>query len=137
KKRFASFICTPFGAGQPASDSSPPGATPTRTNLAERNSDEVWPKLQQGQTELASGEEALFLANGRCWSGGGGGNRTRVREPSAVRPTCLARPFESRLATAGRRAVAWPAASTDPPGQAARPGGEADVNDAAPGFRPA
>ena len=87
----------------------------------------------------APSTEALYskLLKMRFLYGGGGGNRTRVREPSAVRPTCLARPFESRLATAGRRAVAWPAASTDPPGQAARPGGEADVNDAAPGLRPA
>ena len=61
-------------------------------------------------------------------------DRTRVRKPSAVRTTCLAWRFGSRLAPAHRQADARPAASTDPPGQAARPGGEADVNDAAPSF---
>ncbi len=65
-------------------------------------------------------------------TGGGGGNRTRVRKPCTVRTTCLASPFGSRLAPAGGRADAQPAASTDPHGQAARPCGEADVNDAAP-----
>ncbi len=64
--------------------------------------------------------------------GGGGGNRTRVREPSTVRTTCLAWLFELRLAPANRQADARLAASTDLPGQAARPGREADVNDAAP-----
>src|SRR4051812_41744959 len=64
--------------------------------------------------------------------GGGGGNRTRVRKPYAVRTTCLAWLFELRLASANRQALARLAASTDPPGEAATPGGEADVNDAAP-----
>src|SRR5688572_4012929 len=64
--------------------------------------------------------------------GGGGGNRTRVREPSTVRTTCLAWLFELRLAPANRQADARLAASTDPPDQAAKPGREADVNDAAP-----
>src|SRR6267143_3004868 len=70
----------------------------------------------------------------RGGSGGGGGNRTRVRKPSTVRTTCLAWLFELCLAPANRQADARLAASTDPPGQAARPGGEADVNDAAPSF---
>src|SRR5947209_3433100 len=64
--------------------------------------------------------------------GGGGGNRTRVRKPYTVRTTCLAWLFELRLASANRQALARLAASTDPPGEAATPGGEADVNDAAP-----
>ena len=59
-------------------------------------------------------------------------NRTRVRRPSTVRTTCLAWLFELRLAPANRQADARLAASTDPPGEAATPGGEADVNDAAP-----
>src|SRR5690348_16281615 len=67
-------------------------------------------------------------------SGGGGGNRTRVRKPYTVRTTCLAWLFELRLAPANRQADARLAASTDPAGQAARPAGEADVNDAAPPF---
>ena len=64
-------------------------------------------------------------------------NRTRVRKPSTVRPTCLARLFEFRLEPANRQADSRLAASTDPPGEAATPGGEADVNDAAlPGELP-
>ena len=59
-------------------------------------------------------------------------DRTRVREPYTVRTTCLAWLFELRLAPANRQADARLAASTDPPGEAATPGGEADVNDAAP-----
>jgi hypothetical protein len=66
--------------------------------------------------------------------GGGGGNRTRVRKPYTVRTTCLAWLFELRLARANRQARARLAASTDPAGQAVRPAGEADVNDAAPSF---
>lgn len=65
-------------------------------------------------------------------NGGGGENRTPVRKSYTAGTTCLARSSGSRLAPAGRQADARPAASTDPPGQAARPGGEADVNDAAP-----
>src|SRR5690242_5258275 len=64
--------------------------------------------------------------------GGGGGNRTRVRETYTVRTTCLAWWFELRLAPAHRQADARLAASTDLPGEAATPGREADVNDAAP-----
>src|SRR3989441_11948356 len=63
--------------------------------------------------------------------GGGGGNRTRVRKSSAVRPTYLAWSFGSRLAPAGRQADAQPVASTDARGQATRPRTGADVNDAA------
>src|SRR5712691_10543261 len=66
--------------------------------------------------------------------GGGGGSRTRVRKPSAVRPTCLAWSFGSRLAPAGRQADARPVASTDARGQATRPRTAADVNVAAPSF---
>src|SRR6266508_4385735 len=58
-------------------------------------------------------------------------DRTRVRKPSTVRTTCLAWLFELRLAPANRQADARLAASTDPPGQAAKPGRGADVNDAA------
>src|SRR5713226_8160459 len=63
--------------------------------------------------------------------GGGGGNRTRVRKSSAVRPTYLAWSFGSRLAPAGRQADAQPVASTDARGQATKPRTGADVNDAA------
>src|SRR5262249_15444093 len=66
--------------------------------------------------------------------GGGGGNRTRGRKPLTVRTTCLAWLFELHLAPANRQADARLAASTDPPGEAATSGGEADVNDAAPSF---
>ena len=65
-------------------------------------------------------------------SGGGGGNRTRVRKPYTVRTTCLAWLFEFRLAPANRQADARPAASTDPRAKRPGRGGEADVNDAAP-----
>src|SRR5882762_4543150 len=65
------------------------------------------------------------------WFGGGGGNRTRVRKSSAVRPTYLAWSFGSRLAPAGRQADAQPVASTDARGQATKPRTGADVNDAA------
>src|SRR5436190_5449953 len=65
------------------------------------------------------------------WFGGGGGNRTRVRKSSAVRPTYLAWSFGSRLAPAGRQAGAQPVASTDARGQATKPRTGADVNDAA------
>src|SRR6266481_3486014 len=68
-------------------------------------------------------------------SGGGGGNRTRVRKSSAVRPTYLAWSFGSRLAPAGRQAGAQPVASTDARGQATRPRTGADENDAAPSHR--
>ena len=61
-------------------------------------------------------------------------DRTRVRKPSTVRTTCLAWLFELRLEPANRQADSRLAASTDPPGQAARPGREADENDAAPSF---
>ena len=64
-------------------------------------------------------------------NGGGGGNRTRVRKSSAVRPTYLAWSFGSRLAPAGRQADAQPVASTDARGQATKPRTGADVNDAA------
>src|SRR6185312_11027607 len=64
--------------------------------------------------------------------GGGGGNRTRVRKSSTVRTTCLAWLFELRLGPANRQADPRLAASTDPPGQAAKPGREAGVNGAAP-----
>src|SRR3979490_2631850 len=64
-------------------------------------------------------------------NGGGGGNRTRVRKSSAVRPTYLAWSFGSRLAPAGRLADAQPVASTDARGQATKPRTGADVNDAA------
>src|SRR5690349_8465402 len=67
-------------------------------------------------------------------SGGGGGNRTRVRKSSAVRPTYLAWSFGSRLAPAGRQAGAQPVASTDARGQATKPRTGADENDAAPSF---
>src|SRR6267154_4208688 len=63
--------------------------------------------------------------------GGGGGNRTRVRKSSAVRPTYLAWSFGSRLAPVGRQADAQPVASTDARGQATKPRTGADVNDAA------
>ena len=63
--------------------------------------------------------------------GGGGGNRTRVRKSSAVRPTYLAWSFGSRLAPAARQADAQPVASTDARGQATKPRTGADVNDAA------
>jgi len=59
--------------------------------------------------------------------GGGGGSRTRVRKSFAVRPTCLAWSFGSRLAPAGRQADARPVASTDARGQATRPRTAADV----------
>src|SRR6185503_7332225 len=69
--------------------------------------------------------------------GGGGGNRTRVRKPLTVRTTCLAWSFEFRLERADRQAHSRLATSTDPPGEGATPGREADVNDAAlPGGLP-
>src|SRR6266446_6124993 len=80
----------------------------------------------------------MFARRERCREGGlfslvggGGGSRTRVRKSSAVRPTCLAWSFGSRLAPAGRQADARPVASTDARGQATRPRTAADVNDAA------
>src|SRR5882672_2637671 len=87
-------------------------------------------------TETGSSKEKRRLY-GRPWtaldwcSGGGGGNRTRVRKSSAVRPTYLAWSFGSRLAPAGRQADAQPVASTDARGQATKPRTGADVNDAA------
>src|SRR5438309_11654929 len=69
-------------------------------------------------------------SNGEC-----GGNRTRVRKSSAVRPTYLAWSFGSRLAPADRQAGARPVASTDARGQATRPRTGADENDAAPSHR--
>src|SRR4030088_2164566 len=63
--------------------------------------------------------------------GGGGGNRTRVRKPYTVRTTCLAWLFEFRLEPANRQADSRLATSTDPPGEGATPGREADANDAA------
>src|SRR5258705_11498401 len=63
--------------------------------------------------------------------GGGGGNRTRVRKSSAVRPTYLAWSFGSRLAPAGPQAGAQPVASTDARGPATKPRTGAAVNDAA------
>ena len=104
----------------------------------ERNLGEFWAKLEPGADRTGRSPRRKEPLN--QWltlaavsrNGGGGGNRTRVREHYAVRTTCLARSFGSRLAPAGRQADARPAASTDPPGQAARPGGEAGVNGAAP-----
>jgi len=64
------------------------------------------------------GQVFIYLAH---LTGGGGGNRTRVRKPYTARTTCLARSFGSRLAPAGRQADAQPVASTDPHGQATRP----------------
>ena len=49
-------------------------------------------------------------------------DRTRVRKSYTARTTCLAWLFESRLASANRRADAQPVTSTDPPGQVTRPG---------------
>src|SRR5258707_2120149 len=74
---------------------------------------------------------ALSVASPGRPNGGGGGNRTRVRKSSAVRPTYLAWSFGSRLAPAGRQADAQPVASTDARGQATKPRTGADVNDAA------
>src|SRR6185295_2167315 len=86
---------------------------------------------QAGDDETTLEHRFLLRIRVNC-SGGGGGNRTRVRRLSAVRTTCLAWLFELRLAPANRQADARLAASTDPPGEAATPGREADVNDAAP-----
>jgi hypothetical protein len=58
-------------------------------------------------------------------------DRTRVRKPYTVRTTCLAWSFEFRLEPADRQAGSRLATSTDPPGEGATPGREADVNDAA------
>jgi len=92
---------------------------------------EVGPLPTPRRCHAAFRQHRVRRCEPRCHSAlsgrGDHADRTRVRKPYTVRTTCLARSFGSRLAPAGRQADARPAASTDPPGQAAKPGRGADV----------